>query len=833
MAEIGYRMTIFDGPLYYTGSTILTPASGAPHSNEFKVTTLASETGYYPYMRIPRGQSAEFDIRGSRSTVGKYTVEVLDKRLGEDNDERWVTAFIGDENNKLNLLGKKVFIEETVDSGVNWTPFFIGGIDSVELTSKLTYTFELGDSLELMKQTVFDAAPTVDYAVYSSLLPIGLTQDLQLAGESTRIPAVSGLDVERIVRLGNTLFLTLTNAAKNRLDNIWIYGSTGNVNRFAVDAAAIGYRCQVLKDGQYYHYLPIKLQSPANSSKREVKVISHIYLAELPITDPLYSPLSEIGVNDDIKVWLYQLQDNVSEKYTPFWLNETPYNILEDLLKGQFYKNTPNKLVIPYNSASISALKTSNPLPTLLYKITEKTETAEFIEKHILKPYSLGYTFEPMLINNVPQSAFTLFSTKLPTSSLGLQTITSDNVIANSAVAWKANKPVLSVQGTYYVESKQNIDRDRISSLQNNVEAAVTLENKFKAIVPITETEDVDASDKQLTVDFNGLRGVNNDVNNIRQDGLINNVDVITYVDLKARLFLYDIFLRNMSGNPSVQLQCLRSGSITTVKTGDFVLVEDDVLPNQAIYKRGGTRLFQVTQKNNVGQVIDFVLHDSGVNETMATASFGTIAASLDSASVQLTTTELADVQLQYAVVDLGASVPAANSDNWMLYTSELIDTTTETILVYGLPSNSTVYFRARATSVPSQDLKLPSPFVTSAALNTPALAPPTNVTVSNITSRSARVSWTNSNTDRFVQVWLASPSSSIPNTLIAELPNGSNVFTLLGLNKNTDPTHKVGVKYVDNFRGTSVFASASFTAAGATTQLDAPAAIIFYVGTQ
>ena len=72
--NIGYRMTVYNGPLYYTGSTVVTPAAGAPHSEAFKITTFASGSlpGYAPYMRTPRGSRGSADIRTGASTVGQF-----------------------------------------------------------------------------------------------------------------------------------------------------------------------------------------------------------------------------------------------------------------------------------------------------------------------------------------------------------------------------------------------------------------------------------------------------------------------------------------------------------------------------------------------------------------------------------------------------------------------------------------------------------------------------------------------------------------------------------------------------------------------------------------
>ena len=198
--NIGYRMTVYNGPLYYTGSTVVTPAAGAPHSESFEITTFASGSlpGYAPYMRTPRGSRGSSDIRTGASTVGQYSVEILDARVGTANDSRWVTAFIGDTNSNLTIIGKKTVIEESLDGGTTWNPFFVGRINNITLSSNLTYVFELGDPLELLKDKIFNTEPAVNYSSFKSILPVGYTKNVTVIDSGSTVLLADGLQVETV-----------------------------------------------------------------------------------------------------------------------------------------------------------------------------------------------------------------------------------------------------------------------------------------------------------------------------------------------------------------------------------------------------------------------------------------------------------------------------------------------------------------------------------------------------------------------------------------------------------------------------------------------------------
>jgi hypothetical protein len=842
-------MTVYDGPLYYTGSSVLTPAANAPHSEPFKITTLPSGSvvGYASYMRVPKGSRGALDPRMGSSTIGQYNIEILDTRTGTTNENRWVTAFLGDSNNNLTIIGKKAVIEETVDNGITWTPFFVGRINDISLTSTLSYTMTLGDSLELMKQKIFASEPVVNYISYKSLIPTGYIRDVSTLDDTSTLSVANGLDVETVVVDSTQRLLILTKRSVNRADNNW---TGGNLSQGADSlyvstvAGSPPYRALVLNNGNYYVYAVNWLRTPAgaqtNASTQKIEMIS---IGELPKADPSWGSITAVGANDKPKIWVYRLIGD-SDKVAEFFLNETPYNILRDVLLGKFFNQSATTITsggadyyfamannIPFNEASIASVESAYPIGKVLYRVHEPLSAADFIEKHICQPYSLAYTFIPETINGSINSSFNLFSTTQPSSSVGFVTLDSSNINTISDKQWKTNEPLLFVKGKYYVENirggRYAVQKPSTDSLANSTDVLQTLEN---TLIYGNLNEVNDPSYKILDIDFSSIRGVNSDITTFNNVGLIENTIASEWARSKALKLASNIYNRFKAGNPEVIISCIRNATTNGIDVGDFVLVNSTVLPNQALHQRGGTRIYQVTDRNIDGININFGLFDSGINSTMNTPSFGAfVSASTNAVSSSITTTDNANVEIEYAVVTQGASIPSAGSTGWLLSNALHISSSTKPILLPNLPEGRTVYLRARSFAPDNTSLKLPSQYAYTSAYTLNGIAAPTNVIVSNINARSARINWTNTNSLYLTEVLLASPSGT-PNTSIIQLPASSSTYTLLGLNEDTSTSHTVGVRYIDNYGGFSSIASASFVATGSATQLDAPAALTLYI---
>jgi hypothetical protein len=845
--QLAYRMRIINGTAFTNSSTSLTPAAGASHSESFQITTLASGSlaGYAPYMRIPRGQNGEFDIKSGRSSVGAYTVEILDARTdASSNATRWASAFVGDVNGRLSIIGKKAIIEESTNGGSTWNLFFCGRVNKFDLSSKLTYTIEIGDNLELLKQKIFATDTTASSAVFKSLLPLGILDKLEMPDSQSSLPQtlpffISKAEVHALAnqQLRTDRWLTLANVSVQNQRNFWSSGEKFNTSaglQYDVYGGQQPLRARIDISGSYYYYGVDILQTPSNANRdKSLQQIQKIHIAELDPSDPRHTGIGFIpaqaftNTTTAPKIWIYSLPGNEQINGTLF-INATPYQVLRDVLSGVYFPKSSPQLSIPFDSASITTLETIRPLEKMVYRIEESMEAAEFIEKHICKPYGLGYTFEPQLIDGIPQSALRIFSTYIPTGSVGLSTLDENSIVAGTAQTWNTNEPVLSVGGTYYIEKFKTYDRDTLSAAKSEGMTDPTIQEKYPILYALTDI--IDPSAKIEEIDFNGLRGLDGDTFTNSIGGTIGNVAADVYTQGRAVAYLKKYFDRNQFGNPIVQLSTIRNVTTNALKVGDFVLVDVESLPNQALHIRGGTRIYQIIQKNNDGLQINFTLLDSGVNQTMPAPSFGIVSSSVSNQiDFQISAPTASIVEMEYAVVPSGAAVPANNSVNWIFYTAQRNTGVTQSFSIDTIPEGRTTYIRARTTSAANGDIKLPSTYVIASPVTLANISAPTNLVVSNITAKSAEVNWTNTNDIFSLEVKLASPQGE-PITTIIELPASSSTFNLTGLDLNTNPAHTVGIRYIDAYKGFSPLVTASFTATGTTPQLDAPAALITYI---
>ena len=757
-------------------------------------------------------------------------------------------------NSNLTIIGKKTVIEESLDGGTTWNPFFVGRINNITLNSNLTYVFELGDSLELLKNKIFNTEPSVAYASFRAVLPNGYTKNVTVLDDTSTVALADGLQVESVTLPypeSPDRRLKLDKISTNRVDNNFNSGTlikNGNALVGTVNTGAEGYRALLLNDGVYYVYKVILLSTP-NNVRTDItgQRIETIDITPLDPQDPQYRSTLLIAPGDKPKIWVYKLLEE-EDKVGMFFLNETPYNILRDVLRGKYFNQfftvtvvggenvyLPTAQNIPFNEASIVAMETAYPLTKALFKIEKPMSAVEFIEKHICQPYSLGYTFIPETINGSIASSFNLFSTAQLSNASGIPTL--DNTVITTATnkEWKTNDPVLYVKGTCYLENLQSSlyaasklwDPNALTVGKSTADPIAT--QPF-TVLYANLNQINDPSYKPIDVDFTSIRGVNSDITTFSNVGKMEKTTAANWAIAKALKAASNIFNRFKSGNPEIAIECIRNNTTNAIDIGDFVFVTSDVLPNQALRTRGGTRIFQVNEKNIDGIRVKFGLFDSGINETMSVPSFGTITTpGINTLSGSISASQKANVELEYAVVAEGGALPAANNSAWLLNSAYAISASAKPFTIQNLPEGRTIYLRARAVTPDLSDIKLPSAYVYSSGSTLSGIASPSAVSVSNITNRSATVNWTNTNSFYNVEILLASPAG-VPSTSIINLPASSSVYNLIGLNENTSTGHTVGVRYTDNFGGFSRIASASFTATGSAVTLDAPAALTLYI---
>ncbi len=141
-----------------TEATILTPAAGAAHADQFKVSS-APLAGYKAYMNKPRGRRGRLDILSRRLDTGQLTVRLLDKRLGASNLTRWIVSFLGNAKGVNQLTGCKVVLQESLDGGVTLGTTWTGRITRIRKVGSVGWDFMIRDMADELGFDVYVGQP--------------------------------------------------------------------------------------------------------------------------------------------------------------------------------------------------------------------------------------------------------------------------------------------------------------------------------------------------------------------------------------------------------------------------------------------------------------------------------------------------------------------------------------------------------------------------------------------------------------------------------------------------------------------------------------------------
>jgi hypothetical protein len=199
--RVYYRATVFQRktPADFTETVPLKPRAGSAHNDDFKVTTHPNLPGWKSYLEIRSGRSGSIDPRTFSANIGEFVFIVLDKRVvSTDNVTRWVTTFLGDSSGRVQLLGCRVLLEESLDDGLTWQPHFGGRITRPAAPSASKegpiFSITVKDQRVEEYRTVFAGPPhkSVLYASPSPLWPIGTKNPVAVDQFRASFPALAG-----------------------------------------------------------------------------------------------------------------------------------------------------------------------------------------------------------------------------------------------------------------------------------------------------------------------------------------------------------------------------------------------------------------------------------------------------------------------------------------------------------------------------------------------------------------------------------------------------------------------------------------------------------------
>lgn len=227
-----------------------------------------------------------------------------------------------------------------------------------------------------------------------------------------------------------------------------------------------------------------------------------------------------------------------------------------------------------------------------------------------------------------------------------------------------------------------------------------------------------------------------------------------------------------------------------SVVPGQWVKVTSSNAPNLAATSgRGGTRLALILNRGWSPAGPDFEILDAGADvQVLSTPTISSVVnGPRPEHSQTIAYTGLPGVgttdwgYLEYAV---SVGEPAATSPLWRL-SKIIIGSASGSVTGYSLPSGSSIWWRLRAAT----PYRVRSSWSTAVNQTTASLSAPTGLSITNITARSADVSWTVGEDEYPVEVLV----DSIPCEV---LPEGSTETEVRGFEPSTDYT--VQVRHID-----------------------------------
>ena len=835
-----YRMRVF---AQSSETTVLTPAASAPHSDNFQVATAQGISGFQPYMGIPKGRKERFDPVNSKLDIGAITVTLLDVRttVGGTNLRRWVSGFVGDESGKTRLIGLKAAIEESIDGGSTFLPYYIGRIRSFNLgPGLLQYTLQIKTDNDLQKLIkVFEGEPSASlfdhdnggYANRLQVMPLG--PDIRY-GQPIGLNKPNGTwrFAKSIRNRAIEVDITDFNSQLGR-----VYASKGLLERVEVDSKEAwkketeGRRGTVIVRvtqgatvGRFYMTYS-KYVIPFKTAIAGFPASLHSMLLE-PIDSSAFEHQPLTVFADGSTVSFQILFDEEPNDNLPLLLhNVHPVQFWNDLLLCKFSRlNTETGVSlfsgsIEIDQGSFDTLIADGQFKNSRWLIKESDEMSTFIEDNILKPFQLWYRMEPTASAGRFYSQTVPFSMALPRTLSGIQTITEDDLKAGSSPTWEPGKPFINFETIYYSEQLGTIQNliDNRSEVFDAIEGPSnpTMITEFEIPLRTVDLDNVHGGGGEFKVDARGIRYFPFEF--YLDLEFVNGIELSfsrkrVMERLVARLHEAASF-RWSRGPATVTIIARRVSATTGLNIGDFRLLNIDFLPDPFSHTRGTARLMQCVERSEIANSpnITFRFVDSGVNIQRAapTVDLFNLIAGTSAISGTISVLQAGRVETSFAITDTSTTVaPDATSSLWEFGDVRSFTVNSSQNVTLGeLTGNGRVWVRSFIKPNSNQDFQLPSDFGFMAApgfVDVPlVIQPPTNLRVFNLTVSGASATWDVGDTTSSIEIRMKEDDQAdlLP---FANLSAGANVFTWTGRSTlAVDNPHTIGVRHRDTGTGT------------------------------
>ena len=852
--EPAYRAYVFtadglarnaDGSINIGGSTFLTPRDGTIHTDDFKVASITGVSGFQPYLINPTGRKGHIDPLKRTTDTGEIVLKLLDKRTGTGNLTRWVTAYLGDDEGRDQVLGLPVYVEESLDGGSSWDPWFTGKVFVNGLRARLHIGLTVRDNADDMASPLFVTRPadSITYAEMASILPTGMVEAYGGFQTVPRIPAtVDSLTITGVGTLKSLIIdhkevgrtnsddqaLVITQSllavSSKRELTVQVYldlvervrvkikvtsggGSGSEGELLLIPARSRNY-------GTAMGSMVVKKDGQGHYEAREV------WVGEVDSSDPNYIAMPA----DDVTVIFHLVPRTGPTAQAPILIDDVlVMQLWADILDGYFGRLALDGSAVdsfPRDVDEFDTFIADESFGIFRAPIPESDITNEWIEKNICQPYNVAYYLDG-------EGRVVPVDMRSPASYGSLDTI------GNADISTKGRPPgwADSLSGSirelhlmHYLD--QALDPQRVIKGDPALfpdTPPVGITQTSRVIVPIPFGRLGLPYRKPHVIDCIGYRYMGGD----SAPELFQGRARSEYVQGRLLEMAQGIESAYASGVKIATLPCRRTAN-TNIQPGTIREVDVDELPDPATNLRGGARVMRCIGRSEKGPVLTLKMMDLG-DEAVATGpTLGTLAqtASKGLNNVTLPVTLNGDSErVRVDVAITATSVGTRPAEASPLWHQVQMTATTGDVVIERLPSGKRIWPRTRTEPAPGDAPKLPSGWVyptSPAYVDTTALVAPTGGNDNVLDGSETELTWTVGNADFEVVV-------ALDGDVIARLPAGSEFFLVRGTDAST--AYAATVWHEDEYGGVTAALTINFTSGGTPAVAPYPGGIGMVIG--
>lgn len=523
--------------------------------------------------------------------------------------------------------------------------------------------------------------------------------------------------------------------------------------------------------------------------------IVQLGLAEIDSSHPDYMPLDSDIEGESVEFYVEAADPSGPSEDLPLYVDDVnPITYIRDILDGKFGPldddGTP-QVTFPYNDANLTEFENDASLPDLRFIERERVKAIEKIEE-ICRSVGLGWRLND-------SGEFELVDLRLP-QTFDLPIIDADDVTTD-APDWEVDRDsALSQIQVVYQQDRvvSNNEIEQSSSEFPDVPGGA-IETREQTFLKIDVSNPALLQGRPHEIRASGFRYT------VSATETVNGVLRQRWIEGQLNTLTEHYRIPYGAGAPRVKLQCRRTTPVESCRVGDLRLVDLDDLPNASLHERGGTRLMRCVGRWVQGPTIQLEFLDQALAQQAEKPTLGTPSCGATPGDVDVPVTMPASgepVALYFAAVDEGADKPGETSFAWIF--SHRVETT-GTHTIPGVAGANRIYVRARTEPDAGSDQGAPSDWVSPVGqewVECGELVAPTNCSAISPTAVEVRLTWENTSFNRIailfegaVQSYGLDPGTTSFQILNTYLASNESTETT-DLEPDTEYTFQIG--YID-----------------------------------